>query len=54
MRKPRPLAAGIIYFDPPFYYKADKLYSFFFDEAQHRRLHDALGSLGQHWLLSTL
>lgn len=42
----------LYYFDPPFYYKADNLYSFFFDEANHRRLHDALGTLGQHWLLS--
>lgn len=42
----------LYYFDPPFYYKADNLYRFFFDQADHRRLHDALGSLGQPWLLS--
>jgi DNA adenine methylase len=42
----------LYYFDPPFYYKADTLYRFFFDEANHRRLHDALGMLGQPWLLS--
>lgn len=42
----------LYYFDPPFYYKADKLYRFFFDERNHRSLHDALGTLGQHWLLS--
>jgi DNA adenine methylase len=42
----------LYYFDPPFYYKADNLYRFFFDEANHRRLHDALGMLGQPWLLS--
>ncbi|MBV8856256.1 MAG: DNA adenine methylase [Acidobacteria bacterium] len=42
----------LYYFDPPFYYKADKLYRFYFDGAEHRRLHDALGGLGQPWLLS--
>ena len=42
----------LYYFDPPFYYKADSLYRFFFDEANHQRLHDALGQLGQPWLLS--
>ena len=42
----------LYYFDPPFYYKADYLYRFFFDETNHQRLHDALGTLGQPWLLS--
>lgn len=42
----------LYYFDPPFYYKADNLYRFFFDEENHQRLHDALGTLGQPWLLS--
>jgi DNA adenine methylase len=42
----------LYYFDPPFYYKADKLYRFYFDRAEHRRLHDALGELGQPWFLS--
>jgi DNA adenine methylase len=42
----------LYYFDPPFYYKANDLYRFFFDDANHRRLHDALGTLGQPWLLS--
>ena len=42
----------LYYFDPPFYYKADSLYRFFFDEMNHKSLHDALGTLGQHWLLS--
>ncbi len=52
--KARKLQANevLYYFDPPFYYKADNLYRFFFDEANHQRLHDALGSLGQPWLLS--
>jgi len=42
----------LYYFDPPFYYKANDLYRFFFDDAHHRRLHNALGALGQPWLLS--
>ena len=42
----------LYYFDPPFYYKADKLYRFFFDDTDHRRLRDALGALGQPWVLS--
>jgi DNA adenine methylase len=42
----------LYYFDPPFYYKADKLYGCYFDRAEHQRLHDALGELGQPWLLS--
>ncbi|HEX8494398.1 MAG TPA: DNA adenine methylase [Pyrinomonadaceae bacterium] len=42
----------LYYFDPPFYYKANDLYRFFFDDANHQRLHDALGTLGQPWLLS--
>ncbi len=52
--KARKLQANevLYYFDPPFYYKADSLYRFFFDETNHQRLHDALGSLGQPWLLS--
>lgn len=47
-----PAGEVLYYFDPPFYYKADNLYRFFFDEANHRSLHDALGTLGQPWLLS--
>jgi DNA adenine methylase len=50
-RKFRP-GEVLYYLDPPFYYKAEKLYRFSFDDAGHQRLHDALGSLGQHWLLS--
>lgn len=52
--KARRYQAGevLYYFDPPFYYKADNLYRFFFDDENHRRLHDAFGTLGQPWLLS--
>ena len=47
-----PAGEVLYYFDPPFYYKADNLYGFFFDEANHHRLRNALGTLGQPWLLS--
>ncbi|HEV2800684.1 MAG TPA: DNA adenine methylase [Pyrinomonadaceae bacterium] len=50
-RKFRPLEV-LYYFDPPFYHKAEKLYRFYFDTAEHQRLHDALSELGQPWLLS--
>lgn len=42
----------LYYFDPPFYHKADLLYRHFFSDPEHRRLHDALPNLGQHWVLS--
>ena len=40
------------YLDPPFYSKADKLYRFFFDDAGHDALHQALVKIEQPWLLS--
>lgn len=40
------------YFDPPFYEKADRLYTYYFMEKDHRRLHDALATLQPNWLLS--
>lgn len=42
----------LYYFDPPFYEKADRLYRYYFGDVDHRALHDALPSLGQHWILS--
>lgn len=42
----------VYYFDPPFYYKANKLYRHFFAQSDHRLFHDALAALGQHWILS--
>jgi len=42
----------LYYLDPPFYYKAGLLYRHSFDAAGHQALHDALPSLGQHWILS--
>jgi len=41
-----------VYLDPPFYYKADKLYTYYFTEEDHKALHCALGSLMSPWLLS--
>ena len=40
------------YLDPPFFHKADRLYSYFFLEEDHRRLHNRLVQLKQPWLLS--
>lgn len=40
------------YLDPPFYQKAERLYEFYFAEADHERLHCFLGSLTSPWLLS--
>jgi DNA adenine methylase len=40
------------YLDPPFYEKADRLYRYFFAEADHARLHHALGQLDAHYILS--
>jgi DNA adenine methylase len=41
------------YLDPPFYEKADRLYRFAFDEADHQRLHDHLDRLGAaYYILS--
>lgn len=40
------------YFDPPFYYKADRLYRYYFEERDHQRLHDELGKLQGNYILS--
>lgn len=40
------------YLDPPFYYKADRLYAHFFTEPQHRALSRFLRSAKFTWLLS--
>jgi DNA adenine methylase len=42
----------LIYLDPPFYNKADRLYLHFFDEQGHKRLHDYIVGLKTPWLLS--
>ncbi len=44
------------YFDPPFFEKAEKLYTFYFDDADHIALRDALVDMTDHarepWVLS--
>ncbi|MDQ2973960.1 MAG: DNA adenine methylase [Acidobacteriota bacterium] len=40
------------YLDPPFYNKAERLYPHYFDDKNHRELHDLLSRLKQPWLLS--
>jgi DNA adenine methylase len=51
-RLPRDVA---YYLDPPFFTKADRLYSFFFDDHGHRRLRDVLVAMEpeqEPWILS--
>lgn len=40
------------YLDPPFFQKAERLYTHYFRDADHRRLCDALTGLKEHWVLS--
>lgn len=40
------------YLDPPFYEKADRLYRYYFAEADHQQLYDALGQLEANYVLS--
>lgn len=40
------------YLDPPFYNKAERLYKFYFQEEDHKALHNSLVRLQQPWLLS--
>lgn len=42
----------VFYFDPPFYHKADRLYTHCFDENEHRQLRDTLRRCSTPWLLS--
>lgn len=41
-----------LYLDPPFYFKADRLYTYYFTDQDHKALHDALPKLSALWLLS--
>ena len=45
-------ASLLYYFDPPFYKKADQLYRYHFDDANHKNLRDKLIKLKQPWILS--
>jgi DNA adenine methylase len=40
------------YFDPPFFHKAEKLYSFYFANGDHEKLRDTVLGLDTHWVLS--
>ena len=42
----------MFYLDPPFYHKAERLYTCWFDHAEHRRLRDSLRRCKAGWLLS--
>ena len=43
---------ALFYFDPPFFKKADKLYTHYFMDADHVNLRDAIVCLAQNWVLS--
>jgi DNA adenine methylase len=40
------------YFDPPFFEKADRLYTFWFSPAEHLRFRDAVKGLTAPWIVS--
>lgn len=40
------------YLDPPFFFKADKLYRYYFNDVDHQNLHDAIMKEESPWLLS--
>lgn len=43
---------ALYYFDPPFFNKADRLYTHYFTERDHLRLRDVVTSLTAPWILS--
>lgn len=43
---------ALFYFDPPFFKKADKLYTHYFMDADHANLRNAIVGLAQNWVLS--
>ena len=40
------------YFDPPYYYKAEKLYGYYFSNSEHLQLRHYIGNLQDFWMLS--
>lgn len=42
----------LIYLDPPFYNKANRLYRYYFDKNDHQQLHQYLMTLQSPWMLS--
>lgn len=49
---PRSKRSLFFYFDPPFFYKADRLYTYYFEDRDHLKLRDALIDLRAPWVLS--
>ncbi|MEK6206922.1 MAG: DNA adenine methylase [Chloroflexota bacterium] len=47
-----PRRKTFLYFDPPFFEKADALYAHCFDDAEHRNFRDAVLRIGRPWLIS--
>lgn len=43
---------ALFYFDPPFFNKADKLYTHYFMDADHTNLRDTIVTFAQNWVLS--
>ena len=43
---------AVFYIDPPFYHKAQNLYEYWFEEADHRVLRDKLRNISASWMLS--
>jgi DNA adenine methylase len=41
-----------LYLDPPFYFKAKRLYTYYFTDQDHEALYDAMTKLSTPWLLS--
>lgn len=47
------LPTGVCYyFDPPFFHKAERLYTYYFNQKDHERLRDTILSLKHPWILS--
>lgn len=51
-QKKLPTENLFFYFDPPFFEQAESLYRYYFQESDHKRLHDDLLILEDKWLLS--
>lgn len=47
-----PRRGSFLYFDPPFFLKAEGLYSFYFDDAEHWRFRNTVLTLKRPWLIS--
>lgn len=47
-----PRSSSFLYFDPPFFEKADSLYAFHFDASEHRRFRDVVLQIKSPWLVS--